>query len=89
MTEEIISQSISTKVWNWARIELSTPGSAVRLVTNCTTGPDSHFKDKIMSFWSIERSEIKLDARKALDFNLFKISPEILINQNKLSPFLS
>ena len=31
----IISNSISIKVWNWARIELSTPGSAVRGVTYC------------------------------------------------------
>ena len=31
--EEIISRSISTKVWEWARIELATPGSAVRHVS--------------------------------------------------------
>ena len=30
MTLEIISRSISTKVWDWAEIELPTPGSAVR-----------------------------------------------------------
>ena len=44
MTVEIISWSISTKVWDRAGIELATPGSAVRLasvarhVTDCETG---------------------------------------------------
>ena len=35
MAVEIISQSISTKVWDWAEIELGTSGSAVRHVTDC------------------------------------------------------
>ena len=45
MTVEIISWSISTKVWDRARIELATPGSAVsfasvtRHVTDCATRP--------------------------------------------------
>ena len=45
MTEEIISWSISTKVWDRAGIELATPGSAVRHasvarhVTDCATRP--------------------------------------------------
>ena len=45
MTVEIISWSISTKVWYWAGIELATPGSAVRHasvakhVTDCATRP--------------------------------------------------
>ena len=45
MTVEIISRSISTKVWDRAGIELATPGSAVRLasvarhVTDCATRP--------------------------------------------------
>ena len=45
MIIEIISRSISTKVWDWARIKLATPGSAVRLasaagqVTDCATWP--------------------------------------------------
>ena len=45
MTVEIITRSISTKVWDWARIELPTPGSAVRLasvarhITDCATQP--------------------------------------------------
>ena len=33
MTVDIISQSISTKVWNGAGMELATPGSAVRLAS--------------------------------------------------------
>ena len=47
MTVEIISWSISTKVWDRAGIELPTPGSAVRLasvarhVTDCATRPGS------------------------------------------------
>ena len=45
MTVEIISRSISTKVWDWTGIELATPGSAVRHpsvarhVTNCAMRP--------------------------------------------------
>ena len=45
MTVEIISLSISTKVWGRAGIKLATPGSAVRLtsvarhVTDCTMQP--------------------------------------------------
>ena len=45
MTVEIISESISMKVWYRAGIELATPGSAVRLasvdrqVTDCATRP--------------------------------------------------
>ena len=38
-TIEIISLSISTKVWHWAGIELATPRSAVGLATDCATGP--------------------------------------------------
>ena len=39
MTVEVISWSISKKVWGRAGIELATPGSAVRLATDCATGP--------------------------------------------------
>ena len=45
MTVERISQSISTKGWDRAGIELATPGSAIRLasvarhVTDCATLP--------------------------------------------------
>ena len=39
MTEEIISLSISTKVWDWAGIQLVTPGSVVGLATNWDMGP--------------------------------------------------
>ena len=45
MTVEIISLSISTKVWDQTGIELATPGSAVRYasvarhVTDCATRP--------------------------------------------------
>ena len=48
MTLEIISGSISKKVWYRAGIELMTPGSAVRLasvarhVTHCTTRPGNN-----------------------------------------------
>ena len=40
MAVEIISRSISTKVWDRAGIQLETPGSSVRHVTNCATRPD-------------------------------------------------
>ena len=39
MVVEIISRSISTKAWDPARIEVKTPESAVRLVTDCAMGP--------------------------------------------------
>ena len=39
MTLEIISRSNSTKVWDWAEIELVTPASAVRVTTDCAMGP--------------------------------------------------
>ena len=43
---------------------------------------------------SLESREIicvdKLDARKPLDFNLFRISPEVLIDQNNFTiPFIN
>ena len=40
MTVEIISRSISRKVWDRVGIKLATPASAVGLTTNCDTGPD-------------------------------------------------
>ena len=39
MTVENISWSIYTKVLDWAGIKLMTPGSAMGLITDCTTGP--------------------------------------------------
>ena len=50
MTVEIISRSISTKVWDRAGIELTTPESAVRHasvarhVTDCATRPGADRK---------------------------------------------
>ena len=38
MTIEIISRSISMKVWDQARIKLMTPGYAVELATDCAMG---------------------------------------------------
>ena len=35
--------SISKKLWNQARIELATPESAVRCVTDCANGPGARF----------------------------------------------
>ena len=39
MTIEIISRSISMRVWERPRIELTTPGSTARLTTDSATGP--------------------------------------------------
>ena len=39
MTIEVISQSISMKVWDRAGIKLETPVSAVGLAKECITGP--------------------------------------------------
>ena len=52
MTVEIISRSISTKVWYRAGIELATPGSAVRHasvarhVTDCAMRPGIQIKGR-------------------------------------------
>ena len=60
MTVEIISWSISTKVWDRAGIELATPGSAVRHasvarhVTDCATRPNKEkiiVKSNILEMW--------------------------------------
>ena len=58
MTVEIISWSISTKVWDRAGIELATPGSAVRLasvarhVTDCATRPgEKVWSEHDHSYW--------------------------------------
>ena len=39
MNIEIISCSMSWKVWDRARVKLTTPGFAVGLGTDCSTGP--------------------------------------------------
>ena len=46
MIIEIISRSSLTKVLDRAGIKLVTPGSAVRLTTDCTTGPTEKAKKK-------------------------------------------
>ena len=48
MTVEIISRSISVKVWDWAG-PFATPESAVRLPTDCATWPGAHIKSKVES----------------------------------------
>ena len=54
MTIEIISWSISTKVWDRAGIKLVTPGSAVRLASVA-----SHVTDLLMFFEFIKPVEEK------------------------------
>ena len=62
MEIEIISQSISRKVWDQARIKLATPGSAVkhvsavRHVTDCTT-PLGHM---LIRFDTVLKTELNL-----------------------------
>ena len=56
MTVEMISGSISTKVWDRAGIELATPGSAVRLtsvarhVTDCAMWPGISDIERIQEY---------------------------------------
>ena len=53
MTVEIISWSISTKVWYRAGIELATPGSAVRLASVATHVTDcAMLPGKVKILWS-------------------------------------
>ena len=50
MTVENIYRSTSIKVWDWAGIELMTPGSAIRLKTNGATGPSNDYRDQTYSY---------------------------------------
>ena len=50
MTVEIISQSISMKVWGWDEIKLVTLGFAIGLATDYPTGPSTVYNCGI--FWS-------------------------------------
>ena len=52
MAIEIISWSISMKVCHRAKMELVTPGSAVRHVTDCTTWPWAQYLISIQ--WTIQ-----------------------------------
>ena len=66
MTVENIPRSISTKEWGQVEIKLTTPGSAIRLSTNCAMGQailvltlyhketpfDAFANRKIFSCWS-------------------------------------
>ena len=49
MTVEISICTISTKVWDWARIKLGTPRSAVRFVTDCNNWSGESMA-KLLSF---------------------------------------
>ena len=66
MTVEIISLSISTKVWDQAGIELATPGSAVRHasvarhVTDCAT--------RALLGWNVEQCNSQVRERRFLDY---------------------
>ena len=69
MTVEIISWSISTKVWDRAGIELATPGTAVsfasvtRHVTDCATRPGESCMTRFMKvmYILICKSYVRLD----------------------------
>ena len=48
------------------------------------------FAQNLPDYNEVEKSYVdKLDAKKPLDFNLLRISPEFLIDYNKFIPFLS
>ena len=51
MTVEIISWSISTKVWDRAGIKLATPGSAVRHASVARQGTDLAMRPGL--FWNV------------------------------------
>ena len=52
MTLEIISRSISMKVWDGARIDLATPGFAVKLVSVARHATDYATQPGTLSFKS-------------------------------------
>ena len=84
MTVEIISWSISTKVWYRTGIELATPGSAVRHesvarhVTNCATRPGW----ANIIFW---HSKSYFDIRTWAEYRIltFKLRPNIVFSHAK------
>ena len=64
MTVEIISGSISMKVWDGARIKLATPGyavrhvSATRHITDCAAQPSGYQSEMISSLTSQRKFNI-------------------------------
>ena len=54
-TVQNISWSIYIKVWDWAGIKLTTPGSAIRLVTDVVQGPGYNIRYYLL-FWKQCRS---------------------------------
>ena len=58
MTVEIISWSISTKVWDQAGIKLNTPESAVGLATDCDMGPCTYHVKLEMCPWDTDAPAI-------------------------------
>ena len=76
MTVEIISWSISTKVWYRAGIELATPGSAVRHasvarhVTYCATRPGIAYVVTIRSMAIFELYGKFFSTRKTTQMNV-------------------
>ena len=72
MTVEIISWSISTKVWDRTGIELATPGSAVRHasvarhVTDCATQPGGSVLGPILLLVYINDLPVKVKSQVKL-----------------------
>ena len=89
MTVEIISWSISTKVWDRAGIELATPGSAVsfasvtRHVTDCAMRPGiAKIETEIYQTWEIFTWQCHLKIHNGR-FHAFFIILYGKIHQNK------
>ena len=85
MTVEIISLSISTKVWDQARIELGTSGSAVRLtsvarhVTDCASRPGHSRVGRF--FFQLSIIQITLELEQKLLYN--NVDQTLLFNISK------
>ena len=89
MILEIISRSISTKVWDRTGIELATPGSAIRHasvarhVTDCATRPFvSAFANTILSYFIQTLALVLLDP----DLSLFEntVDPDQLASDEAI-----
>ena len=87
MTLEIISWSISTKVWDRAGIKLAAPVSAVRLesvarhIINCTTRPGKRSNQ----IWIITELEIRMWNKKELELLFLNKTCIVGTQKNRLN----
>ena len=80
MAVEIISRSISTKVWDLAGIELATPESAVRHVTDCTT------RSGLKGFYFVLNFACLMWKKSVLEYVINTLYHGVLVTALSISP---